>query len=71
VKWVAAHYAFDLAHYIDPIKDENTFERDDAEDREARNAALAKALHGLSVETGRLLCGIATALGENFESQQS
>ena len=51
VKWVAAHYAFDLAHYIAPIKDENTFDRDDTEDREARKAALAKALHGLSVET--------------------
>ncbi|MCR6732847.1 MAG: AAA family ATPase [Afipia sp.] len=50
VKWVAAHYAFDLAHYIDPIQNEKSFERDDTEDREARKAALAKALHALGVE---------------------
>jgi hypothetical protein len=50
VKWVAAHLAFDLAHYINPIQNEETFERDDTADREAREAALAKALHALGVE---------------------
>jgi hypothetical protein len=51
VKWVAAHFAFDIAHYIDPIRDEKTFARDETADREAREASLAKALHALSVET--------------------
>jgi hypothetical protein len=51
VKWVAAHFAFDLAHYIDPISNEETFERDDTADREAREAALTRALHALGVET--------------------
>ncbi|MFH0299884.1 hypothetical protein AAFX91_22135 [Bradyrhizobium sp. 31Argb] len=50
VKWVAAHFAFDLAHYIDPIQNETTFERDDTEDRDARKAAVAKALNALGVE---------------------
>lgn len=50
VKWVAAHFAFDLAHYIDPIRNEETFERDDTADREAREAALTKALHALGLE---------------------
>lgn len=50
VKWVAAHFAYDLAHYIDPIRNEETFERDDTADREARKAALKKALHALGVE---------------------
>ena len=44
VKWVAAQFAFELAHYISPIQDEQTFERDDTEDRNAREEALAKAL---------------------------
>lgn len=47
VKWTAAHYAYDLAHYIDPVKNDKTFERDAPEDREARKAALAKSLHSL------------------------
>jgi|TARA_R100000322_G_scaffold169672_2_gene142494 hypothetical protein len=51
VKWVAAHFAFDLAHRIDPIRNEETFERDDTADREAREAALTKALHALGVES--------------------
>ncbi|KRR11427.1 hypothetical protein CQ12_40330 [Bradyrhizobium jicamae] len=51
VKWVAAHFAFDLAHYIDPIRNEETFERDDTADRDARAAALTKALHAVGVET--------------------
>ncbi|QSZ57714.1 ATP-binding protein [Rhizobium sp. ZX09] len=51
VKWVAAHFAFDLAHHIDPIRNEETFERDDTADRDARKAALTKALHALGVET--------------------
>jgi hypothetical protein len=50
VKWVAAHFAFDLAHYIEPIQNETTFERDETADREARKAALAKALRALGVE---------------------
>jgi hypothetical protein len=50
VKWVAAHFAFDLAHHIAPIKNVTTFERDDTEDREARKAALAKAVHALGIE---------------------
>jgi hypothetical protein len=50
VKWIAAHFAFDLAHYINPIADATTFERDDTEDREARKAALAKAVYALGVE---------------------
>lgn len=50
VKWTAAHYAYDLAHYIEPIKNDTTFERNDTEDREARQAALAKALRNLGVE---------------------
>lgn len=51
VKWVAAHLAFDLAHHIDPIQNEETFERDDTADREARKAALRKALHALGTES--------------------
>jgi len=51
VKWVAAHFAFDLAHYIDPIRNEETLERDNTEDRKAREAALTKALHALGVES--------------------
>jgi hypothetical protein len=51
VKWVAAHFAFDLAHYIHPIRNEETFERDDTADRDARGAVLTKALHALGVET--------------------
>lgn len=50
VKWVTAHFAFDLAHYIDPIQNETTFEREDTEDRDARKAAVAKALNALGVE---------------------
>ncbi len=50
VKWVAAQFAFDLAHYISPIQDEQTFERDDTEDRNAREEALAKALLALTDE---------------------
>ncbi|MGJ0508830.1 MAG: hypothetical protein ACR652_17225 [Methylocystis sp.] len=50
VKWVAAHFAFDLAHYIDPIRNEKTFESDDTADRDARGAALVKALYALGVE---------------------
>ncbi|MXN51447.1 ATP-binding protein [Shinella sp. AETb1-6] len=51
VKWVAAHLAFDLAHYIEPIRNEETFERDDTANRNAREAAFAKALHALVVKT--------------------
>ena len=51
VKWVAAHFAFDLAHYIEPIWHEETIERDDTADREAREAALTKAVNALGVET--------------------
>ncbi|MCW2319155.1 hypothetical protein M2322_004724 [Rhodoblastus acidophilus] len=50
VKWVAAHFAFDLAHYIDLIRDEDAFERDNTADREARKTALTKALHALGVK---------------------
>jgi hypothetical protein len=50
VKWVAALFAFDLAHYIDPIQNEETFERDDTADRQAREAGLTKALNALGVE---------------------
>ncbi|MDI2076558.1 ATP-binding protein [Bradyrhizobium sp. Mp27] len=51
VQWVAAHFAFDLAHYIDQIRDEETFERDDTAARSARAAALTKALQGLGADT--------------------
>ncbi|WP_199773629.1 hypothetical protein [Rhizobium sp. NXC24] len=51
VKWVAAHFAFDLTHHIDPIRNAKTFERDDMVNRNAREAALMKALHALDVET--------------------
>jgi hypothetical protein len=51
VKWVAAHFAFDLTHYIDPISNEEAFERDDTADREAREVALTRALQALGVET--------------------
>lgn len=51
VKWVAAHFAFDLAHHIDPIQNVETFERDDTAGREAREVALTKALDALGVES--------------------
>ncbi|MFT8720759.1 hypothetical protein, partial [Acetobacter sp.] len=51
VKWVAAHFAFDLAHYIAPRQNQETFRLDDIADRKARTAARTKALHTLSVES--------------------
>lgn len=57
VKWVAAHFAFDLAHHIAPIQNEETFERDNTADREAREAALKKAL-----------CALGLVSEESFDS---
>jgi hypothetical protein len=47
VKWVAAHLAFDLAHYWHPIRDEKTYEHDDTPALKARTDAIAKALAAL------------------------
>ena len=44
VKWVAAHFAFDLAHYIDPIQNEKTFVRNDTEDRAARGGGFGESI---------------------------
>lgn len=51
VRWVAAQLAFDLAHYIAPIRNEETFERDNTADRVAREAALTRALHALRTDS--------------------
>ncbi|WP_247284278.1 MULTISPECIES: AAA family ATPase [unclassified Bradyrhizobium] len=50
VRWVAAHFAFDLSHYIEHTQNEQTFVRDDTADREARERALKKALHALGID---------------------
>lgn len=51
VKWVAAHFAFDLAHYIAPRQNQETLRLDDTADRDARAIALRKALNSLNVES--------------------
>jgi len=51
VKWVAAHFTFDLAHYIAPRQNQETLRLDDTADRDARATALRKALNSLDVES--------------------
>jgi hypothetical protein len=50
-RWISAHLAFDLAHYIEPVRDEHTYERDDSANRNAREAAYAKALNAVEFKT--------------------
>ncbi len=71
VKWVAAHFAFDLAHYIDPIQNVETFERDDTADREAREAALTKALDALGVESNEDFEPLPPCVGDGIQTRQA